>query len=329
VRLLRVKSEFFLRTDQRRYNNAAMAVDVNIRQLRALDAIVRLGSFVEASRALHVTPAALSLAIRDLEERLGFALLERTTRSVRLSEAGRGYLPFAQRALAGLAEAERYAREMQQGRGVVRIATSQSIIGTLLAAVLPEVHAAWPNIRIHPLDVATVSIADSLLDRQADLAIGVRFESNDAIEVKTFFRSSWHAFLAVRHPLADRRELPWQALHGQQLFMNKSSHLSLQLALGEAAPLRNVYDVAAAISGLAMASAGTGIAVFPGYVLPLASVAGVRPVPLVAPVVPHELQIAAARQPTTAAPLHQIRDAFVRAAQKNGMVGQDPGRLPT
>ena len=61
------------------------AMQVKIRQLRALDAIVRMGSFVEAARALHVTPAALSLAIRELEDRLGFAVLERTTRSVRLS----------------------------------------------------------------------------------------------------------------------------------------------------------------------------------------------------------------------------------------------------
>lgn len=294
-----------------------MAVDVNIRQLRALDAIVRLGSFVEASRALHVTPAALSLAIRELEERLGFAVLERTTRSVRLSEAGRGYLPFAQRTLAGIQEAERYARDVQKGLGVVRIATSQSIVGTLLPAVLPQVHAAWPNIRINLLDVATASIADALLDRRADLAIGVHFEASDEVEVSTFFRSSWHAFLAARHPLAAQHELPWEALNGHQLFMNKSSHLSLQLALAKDAPLRTVYDVASAICGLAMAAAGTGVAVFPGYVLPLASVAGVRPVPLVAPVVPHELQIAAARHPTSAAPLHQILETFVRAAQKN------------
>lgn len=297
-------------------------MDPDIRQLRALDAIVRLGSFVEASRTLHVTPAALSLAIRQLEDRLGFAVLERTTRSVRLSEAGQGYLPFAQRALARLADADRYAREVQQGRGAVSIATSQSIICTLLPAVLPQVHAAWPDIRVDLLDVATHSVADALLDRRADLAIGVRLEATDEIEVDTFFRCSWYAFLADGHELAGHHELPWQRLEGHPLFMNKSSHLNLQLALGTDAPLRTVYDVASAISGLAMARAGTGVAVFPAYVIPLAGVAGVRPVPLVAPVVPHELQIAVRRQPTTAAPVHRMLGAFVGAAHQHRMADQ-------
>lgn len=298
-----------------------MAVDVNIRQLRALEAIVRLGSFVEASRALHVTPAALSLAIRELEGRLGFAVLERTTRSVRLSEAGRGYLPFAQRTLAALAQGERFAQAVEQGRGVVRIATTQAIIATLLPAVLPQVQAAWPDIRIQPLDVAAISIADALLARRADLAIGVGFESNAEIEVGTFFRSTWHAFLAGRHPMASHQELPWRSLQGQQLFMNKSSYLSLQLALGDDAPLRKVHDVVTAIAGLTMASAGSGVAVFPGYVLPLAKVIGVRALPLVEPSVPHQLHIAVPLRPTTVAPLHAIRDVFVEAVRSKWMIG--------
>src|SRR5262245_31445355 len=114
-------------------------MDIKIRQLRALDAIVRLGSFVEAARVLHVTPAALSLAIRELEDRLGFSVLERTTRSLRLTEAGRGYLPLAQRVLTELEDADRFAEALQMGHGVVRVATTQVIIGSLLAAVLPEV----------------------------------------------------------------------------------------------------------------------------------------------------------------------------------------------
>ena len=148
----------------------------NIRQFRAFDAIVRLGSFAEAARATsYVTPAALSLSIRELEQQIGFAVLERTTRSVRLSEAGRGYLPFVQRVLTGMEEAERYASEVQQGHGVVRVAATPAIIATMLAAAMPEVHSIWPNIRFHLLDVPAANVPDTIATRQADLAISLHF----------------------------------------------------------------------------------------------------------------------------------------------------------
>lgn len=291
-------------------------MQVKIRQLRALDAIVRLGSFVEAARALHVTPAALSLSIRELEAGLGFAVLERTTRSVRLSEAGRGYLPFAQRVLTELEDADRYAREVQQGHNVVRIATTQTIIGSLLAAALPDVHSLWPGIRIHPLDVATINIPDSVLNRQADMAIGVRLDATDTVDVQSFFSSHWFAYVGRSHPLAKRKRLQWSELGEHRLFMNKSSYFSLRLVLGEEAPFDNVHDIPTAISGLAMASTGIGIGVFPGYVTPFGAISGVGRVPLEGPRIPHELQIAVARQPGTAAPLHEIRDVFIRAVQQ-------------
>lgn len=290
---------------------------VKVRHLLALDAVVRMGSFVEAARALHVTPAALSLTVRQLEEDLGFTVLERTTRSVRLSEAGRGYLPFAQRVLRDIEEAERYASEVQQGFGVVRIATSQTVIATLVAAALPDVHARWPRIRIHPLDLAVSNIQDALASRQADLAIGVRFESNEDYEARTFFTSRWYAFVGNSHPLARRKRVEWRELAGQRLFMNKSSHMHLQLALEDLTLFEDVHDISTAISGLAMASSGTGVAVFPGYVRPFAAVAGVKCLPLEAPRIPHELQIASARQPATPLPLQEISQVFVGAVEKH------------
>lgn len=290
---------------------------VKVRQLLALDAIVRVGSFVEAARVLHVTPAALSLTIRKLEDDLGFSVLERTTRSVRLSEAGRGYLPFAQRILHNLEEAERYAREVQQGHGVLRIATTQTIIATLVSAALPEIHARWPKVRIHPLDVATTDIRDAIASGRADLAIGVNFESNEQHEARTFFTSSWYAYAGSGHPLGSRERIAWRDLRGQRLFMNKSSHMHLQLALDDRTLFDDVHDVGTAISGLAVASGGTGMGVYPGYVRPFATVLGVRRLPLDSPHIPHELQIVSAHQPSTSLPLHEIRDLFVQAVQKN------------
>lgn len=291
-------------------------MQVKLRQLRALDAVVRVGSFVDAARALHVSPAALSLAIRDLEESLGFRVLERTTRRLRLTEAGRGYLPFAQRIVSELAEADRYVREVRQGRGIVRIATTQAVIGTLLAAVLPELHARWPRLRLQPLDVASSGIADTLLARQADVAIGVRLPTDPQFDTRRMFASRWMAYVAAAHPLRRRKRIGWDELARHPLLMSRSAQLDLQGRLGDAPRLDDVADAPTVSAGLAMATTGTAAAVFPGYAQPLAHAIGLRALPIDRPAIPHELQIACARQPSTAAPLRELCDLLIDAVER-------------
>ena len=288
-------------------------MQIRFRQLRAFDAIVRLGSFAEAARALHVTPAALSQAIRELEDTLGFRLLERTTRSLRLTEAGRGYLAFAQRVVTELAGAERFVRDLRDGHGVVRVATTQTVLATLLAAALPEVRARWPRVRLHALDVAAADIADALARRQADLAIGVRLPADPQFEGGALFSSRWFAFVARGHALGRRRRVGWTELAGYDLLMTQTTRLSLQGSLGPDVRLERVGDATTVNAGLAMASAGDGAALFPGYAQPVARVMGLRPVPIDSPDILHVLHIAWARHASTTAPLAAIGGAIADA----------------
>lgn len=294
-----------------------LLMDIKIRQLRAFDTIVRLGSFAASARVLHVTPAALSLAMRELEERLGFVLLERTTRSLRLTEAGRGYLPLAQRVLTELEDSYRFAEAVRFGHEVVRVATTPVVMGTLLAAVLPAMQAKWPKLRIHPVDVATVDIPRALVSRQADLAIGVGLPSDDLFEVRPFFRSYWHGYLAAGHLLGGRRKLRWAELESMRLHLTRSSLARLHAVLGDEVRFEDVHDTMTTLAGIAMAAGGQGIAVFPGYAKPFAAVMGVRPVELQAPRVPHQLDIAVPRMPTTPALLLELRDDLVAAVRQH------------
>ncbi|RYE92893.1 MAG: LysR family transcriptional regulator [Myxococcales bacterium] len=74
--------------------------------LRALVVAVDRGSLAAAARALGRSPPSITRAIASIEERLGTTLLRRTTRSLRLTEAGERYLVVARRVLADLDEAE-------------------------------------------------------------------------------------------------------------------------------------------------------------------------------------------------------------------------------
>ena len=70
----------------------------------------RRAASLRAARLLHLSPAAVTRAIAALEERLGVRLLNRTTRSLGLTEPGLGYLASIRRLLADLDEAEQVGR---------------------------------------------------------------------------------------------------------------------------------------------------------------------------------------------------------------------------
>ena len=77
-----------------------MAMDVTLRQLRAYLAVLEAASFSEAARAMHLSQAALSGLIKELENRMGVRLLDRTTRSVSRTVVGEAFEPMVRRVLA-------------------------------------------------------------------------------------------------------------------------------------------------------------------------------------------------------------------------------------
>src|SRR6476619_6380072 len=118
------------------------------------------GSFTEAARRLNRSPAAVTRAVAELEERLGVRLLNRTTRAVSVTEPGQRFLAGARRVLADLAEIEHAA--IGQGsapRGELRI-TAPIVFGR--KHVLPLVTDFLEKF-------PEVSARLTLLDRPADL----------------------------------------------------------------------------------------------------------------------------------------------------------------
>ena len=98
--------------------------------LRAFEAAARHGNFAKAAAELGVTAGAVSQHIKGLEERLGIALFRRLARGVRLTEAGRAYLP-------GIAEGfDRLARATLQVH-------DSGLAGRLTITVLPSFAAGW------------------------------------------------------------------------------------------------------------------------------------------------------------------------------------------
>src|SRR5687767_9713967 len=110
-----------------------VAMDVTVRQLRAFAAVLEAGSFSEAAKAMHLSQAALSGLIRELESRVGVRLLDRTTRSVSPTAVGEAFDPMVRRVLSSLDEAlESLTNLKDLRRGLVRVAAPEPLSCTLL-----------------------------------------------------------------------------------------------------------------------------------------------------------------------------------------------------
>src|SRR4051812_35082660 len=129
--------------------------------LSAFALIVERGSFVRAADQLGVTPSALSQTIRQLEDRLGVALLHRTTRSVAPSAAGEQLLarlrPTLTELEAAVADTARSARPALPS-GKLRITTSRIAAELVIAPRLGAFTAANPAVELE------LVIEDHLVD---------------------------------------------------------------------------------------------------------------------------------------------------------------------
>lgn len=117
--------------------------------MRTYVAVATLGSFAEASRRLRLSPSAVTRSVADLEERLGLTLLNRTTRSVKLTDRGRIYLDSCRRILDDLDLAERQVRgEDAAPRGDLTIA-APVVFGRLhVLPVVTGLLAAFPDLNV-------------------------------------------------------------------------------------------------------------------------------------------------------------------------------------
>jgi len=109
----------------------------DLNQINIFCRVAQLQSFTQAAQVLKIEKSTVSNKVNQLEIRLGIKLLQRTTRSVKLTDAGKQYLQFCQRAMAQLEQGEDLISEMQeQVVGNLRIAVPQNFADMVLPKIL-------------------------------------------------------------------------------------------------------------------------------------------------------------------------------------------------
>ena len=181
------------------------------RELRYFVAVADELHFGRAAQRLGIAQPPLSRAIRQLERRLGVALLERTSRTVALTEAGSVLLREGRAALDAIDAADRRTRRaalVANGHPGLVLVTKAGASNELLSKLL-EAYAAEPG--AVTVDVVLCGIAEQerlLRDGRADVALLHRpFDSTTGFDTEDLRTEGQVAVLPAGHPLAGRAHL--------------------------------------------------------------------------------------------------------------------------
>lgn len=143
-----------------------------VRQLRYFVALEEVGHFGRAAGACHVSQAAFSVGIRELEQALGVTLVERTRRRVTVTPVGAEIATQARLCLRDIEALVDLARERRRPlTGVLRLGVIPTIAPFLLPVVLPAVRRRFPQLQLYIREGLTEAVVAELAEGKLDVAL--------------------------------------------------------------------------------------------------------------------------------------------------------------
>ena len=145
---------------------------LNLDQLRTLMEVVELGSFSAAARQLNLTQPAVSLQVRELEQRFGVPLIERMGKTVHATTPGRELVEHARRIFRECDFAASAMRRYRDGWiGRVHIGTTNTALTYLLPPILRRLHEEHPGIELLVTNLPTRDTVENIIQNRMDLGL--------------------------------------------------------------------------------------------------------------------------------------------------------------
>jgi LysR family transcriptional regulator, hydrogen peroxide-inducible genes activator len=237
-------------------------------QLRYVCAIAETGSFSRAAERCQVAQPSLSQQVLKLEEDLGAKLFDRLGRSVRLSEAGRAFLPHA-RSVLNQMEAARssVADKYADVRGSVAVGAIPTIAPYLMPRTTAAFAKKYPEAKLRIVEATTPVLVESLRNLSIDLAILALPLRHKDLEVFPIHSEPLFAVLPRDHPRAEAKSLALRELRGASFVMLRDGHCFRDLSLAACSHARVTPRIAFESnqfsSVLGMVAAGVGVSLVP------------------------------------------------------------------
>jgi len=184
-------------------------------QLRYFVAAAEELSMTRAARRLHVSQPALSRQVAALEDELGVLLFDRVRKRIRLTEAGRFFLPKARQLLC---DAETGAQQLRERFGTaprtIRVGFLTPFLDDLVTPAVKALRREAPRVRVALHELPPRAQLDRLRDGELDLGILGNLDEEDRrrFAVHPLMRSRMAAVLPAEHRLAQRKRIDLEEL---------------------------------------------------------------------------------------------------------------------
>ncbi|MFV1875337.1 LysR substrate-binding domain-containing protein [Nioella sp.] len=290
---------------------------ITLRQMSFLVALAEEMNFTRAAARCHVTQPTLSAGLRELEDRLGVKLVERTSRSLLITEVGEQVVEEARRLLDGARRIETLAKaHLNPEEGDLRLGAIPTIGPYLLPRAIPEIRETFPHLRVFMREEMTESLLEGVESGRLDLAlIALPFETG-ALATEPLFTDGYHLATPESLPLEEaRREL--------DLLLLERGHCLQRHALAAvdtSAFRRNAHFEATSLPTLiAMVGEGLGMTLLPDLAVRtgVAEGQGVRLTPL-PDACPRRVALVWRRTTSRAETFRRIGEVLRRSARDGG-----------
>ncbi|WP_305786594.1 LysR family transcriptional regulator [Symbioplanes lichenis] len=196
--------------------SAAHGGRIELRQLRYFVTLAEELHFGRAAAREHIVPSALTAQVQRLERAVGVQLVERTTRHVALTGAGRRFLVEARQIL------DHVERAAEQARGTAAPTLRLGLLDEGYGAIRPVlrmVQALFPEVEVHQVQVGVPEQCRMLADGRLDVGVGRLSTGTAGIAAEVFRQDPLGVLVPAGHPYAALAQVPVAALRDETLLL--------------------------------------------------------------------------------------------------------------
>ena len=246
---------------------------MELRHLKYFHAVAETLSFSRAAERLHIAQPPLSRQIRQLEDLLGVELVDRESRPIALTVAGKFFYEQTWQVLSRLREIEEGTRRLVRHQRVwLGIGFVPSVMCGLLPQLIRRFRAVEPEVETSFTELLTMEQAAALKLGRIDVGFGRLPIDDPDIECVTLLREPLLAALPASHPLAGRLAIPLAELARQALVVYPArprpgyADQVLELFARHGVPPATVREANEMQTALGLVAAGIGVALVPASV---------------------------------------------------------------
>lgn len=195
---------------------------MDVRELKYFIAVAKFGSFSRASEHLHLSQSTLSKVVKALEDEIGIQLIDRTSRHISLTDAGKLVYSQAQQIVRSIDELSNSLYDiMNLKKGTVSLGIPPIVGTVVLPKVLSKFRGLYPGIQVEMTEVKSKQVEKLVESGEVDLGIIVSEADTKVFETYPFSNETMKFIVNPSHPMASRSEVSLSELRNEPFIMFK------------------------------------------------------------------------------------------------------------